>query len=181
MEMASKPIVPAARVAALVAAFLLLAAIGIAPLASARADALSGANVTKVLVKKGERRLYLLQDDAVIASYRIALGANPVGRKVFQGDGRTPEGEYFIESRNAGSNFYRALKISYPSAEDRAMARQYRIPSGGLIMIHGQPNAPRRGHNPAKDWTEGCIAVANHEMDEIWRAVDVGTPVEIQP
>ncbi len=149
--------------------------------APARAETLSGLTATKIVVKKGERTLYLLQDDEVIARYRVALGPNPVGPKVFQGDGRTPEGDYVIEARNAGSNFYRALKISYPSAEDRALARRYRIPAGGLIMIHGQPNTPRQGHNPGRDWTEGCIAVRNDEMDQIWRAVDVGTPVEIQP
>lgn len=182
MGVALIPIDAVGRVAALVAFLLVLAGTPAMPFAPARADALSsGGGVTKVLVRKSERRLYLLQDEDVVASYRIALGANPVGPKVFQGDGRTPEGDYVIESRNAGSNFYRALKISYPSAEDRALARRYRIPSGGLIMIHGQPNSPRRGHNPGKDWTEGCIAVENHEMDEIWRAVGVGTPVEIQP
>lgn len=147
----------------------------------ARADPLHGVKADRIVVKKAERRLYLLRDDGVIASYPVALGPNPVGPKVFEGDGRTPEGAYVIESRNAGSSFYRALKISYPSAEDRQLARRYRIPAGGLIMIHGQPNTPRRGHNPDRDWTEGCIAVRNHEMDEIWRAVDVGTPVEIHP
>ncbi len=148
---------------------------------AAHADPLYGVKASKIVVKKAERRLYLLQDDDVIASYRVALGPNPVGPKVFQGDGRTPEGSYVIESRNAGSRFYRALRISFPNEEDRALARRFRIPAGGLIMIHGQPNVPRQGYNPNRDWTEGCIAVRNDEMDEIWRAVDVGTPVEIEP
>lgn len=135
----------------------------------------------RILVKKGERRLYLLRDDAVIASYKVALGGNPVGPKYFQGDSRTPEGSYFIDSRNAGSRFYRALKISYPSPEDRARARQYGAPAGGLVMIHGQPNERRRSHDASSDWTDGCIAVSNREMDEIWAAVDIGTPIEIEP
>ncbi len=135
----------------------------------------------RILVKKAERRLYLLRDDAVIASYKVALGGNPVGPKYFQGDSRTPEGTYTIDARNAGSRFYRALRISYPSYEDRARARQYGAPAGGLVMIHGQPNQRRRNHDAASDWTDGCIAVSNHEMDEIWAAVDVGTPIEIEP
>lgn len=135
----------------------------------------------RILVKKAERRLYLLRDDAVIASYKVALGGNPRGPKYFQGDSRTPEGTYFIDGRNAGSRFYRALKISYPSPEDRARARQYGAPAGGLVMIHGQPNDRRRNHDADSDWTDGCIAVSNREMDEIWAAVDIGTPIEIEP
>lgn len=135
----------------------------------------------RIVVKKAERRLYLLRDEAVIASYKVALGGNPVGPKYFQGDSRTPEGSYTIDGRNAGSRFYRALSISYPSPEDRARARQYGAPAGGLVMIHGQPNQRRSSHDAGSDWTDGCIAVSNREMDEIWAAVDVGTPIEIEP
>lgn len=160
-------------------AWLLAAGLGVTEVRSSAAEAYWKAD--RIVVKKAERRLYLMRDDAVIASYKVALGANPVGPKFFQGDSRTPEGSYVIDRRNAASRFYRALSISFPNAEDRARARRYGAPAGGLVMIHGQPNERRRGHDANSDWTEGCIAVRNHEMDEIWAAVDVGTPIEIEP
>jgi len=135
----------------------------------------------RLVVKKAERRLYVYSNNAVIAVYPIALGRNPVGPKVFVGDGRTPEGRYVIESRKKNSDFYRALKISYPNEENKEIARQYGIPPGGQIMIHGQPNRNRPGLNTASDWTEGCIAVTNRQMDELWRTVKTGTPINILP
>jgi murein L,D-transpeptidase YafK len=133
----------------------------------------------RVLVEKAERRLTLLLNGKAIARYPIALGRNPVGPKVFQGDGRTPEGLYAISARNTASRFYRSLRINYPQRDNRALAAEYGISPGGDIMIHGQPNRP--GPRTMKDWTEGCIAVSNQHMDEIWTAVDLGTPVEIRP
>jgi murein L,D-transpeptidase YafK len=137
--------------------------------------------VEEIVVYKAARRMDLRKDGAVVARYRIALGANPEGRKVFVGDGRTPEGAYFISARNPDSRFYRSLRISYPSEEDRDLAGRFGISAGGDIMIHGQPNRPRRSHDPRTDWTDGCIAVDNRDMDEIWSSVAVGTPIRILP
>jgi murein L,D-transpeptidase YafK len=134
-----------------------------------------------VIVVKSERRLYLLQDGSVIRTYRVALGPNPVGHKVFQGDGRTPEGLYTLDWRNEASRFHRAIHISYPNDEDIERSIRFGGAPGGLIMIHGQPSDGFRGSNPHYDWTEGCVALSNAEMDEVWLAVDDGTPIEILP
>lgn len=164
---------------AVLTAFYLVGGSAMADIGRASLSAATGAKVDRVLVEKGERRLSLFSRGNEIASYPIALGRNPVGPKVFQGDGRTPEGTYRISARNTQSQFYRSLRINYPSRDDVALAARYGIPAGGDIMIHGQPNGGRR--HDRKDWTEGCIAVSNTHMDEIWRAVDTGTVVEIRP
>jgi murein L,D-transpeptidase YafK len=137
----------------------------------------------RVLVVKSERMLYLIRDNRVFASYRVALGRSPVGHKVFQGDGRTPEGLYMLDRRNPGSRFYRSIRISYPSSRDYSEAHKYGEPPGGLVMIHGQAGDSGTGYYGSRswDWTEGCIAVSNAEMDEIWAATDEGTPIEILP
>jgi len=127
--------------------------------------------------------MYLLAGDSVLREYSISLGPNPEGHKFFAGDGRTPEGVYTIEYKNAASRFYRSLKISYPSREDRRTSRGYGLAAGGMIMIHGLPTDPVTGQAESRpaDWTEGCIAVTNSEIEEIWAAVEPGTVVEIQP
>lgn len=132
---------------------------------------------------KSERRLLLMNGGQVLRSYPVALGFNPKGHKQRQGDGRTPEGAYTLDWRNPGSEFYRSLHVSYPNAEDRARAAQAGVSPGGDIMIHGLPNnLSMIGAVHAKwDWTEGCIAVTNEEIDEIWAAVDDGTTIEIRP
>lgn len=137
----------------------------------------------RVLVVKSERKLFLVRDDHVIASYPIALGRSPVGHKVFQGDGRTPEGLYTLDRRNTGSRFYRSIRISYPSPRDYSEARKYGEQPGGLVMIHGQSADSGSGYYGRRewDWTEGCIAVSNAEMDEIWASTNEGTPIEILP
>lgn len=144
----------------------------------------------RVVVLKEARKLYLMRDGDVIDSFRIALGRNPVGPKVFQGDGRTPEGTYVLTYKNENSRFHRSIRISYPNPENQALARRFGISPGGDIMIHGQPNGWRghvkqtkTGNPPVRggDWTEGCIAVSNAEMDRIWSKVDPGTPIEIRP
>lgn len=138
-----------------------------------------------ILVKKGQRRLYLLRDGEPFRTYRVALGFSPAGHKQREGDGRTPEGRYWIDGRNAQSRFTKALSISYPNSNDRAHARSRGWSPGGHIMIHGQP---RGRHDAAlrdliryEDWTEGCIAVSNLAVDEIWRYTRDGTPIEIRP
>lgn len=140
----------------------------------------------RVVVVKSERRLHLMRDGAVVAVYPVSLGQNPVGPKHFEGDGRTPEGVYRLESKNNRSRFYRSIRISYPSPADRERARKYGGPPGGDIMLHGQPpatnvSALKRIALSPTSWTDGCIAVENRAMDEIWAAVDPGTPIEILP
>ena len=142
-----------------------------------------GAVADCVLVEKAERRLTLFHGEGVLKTYRVALGREPVGPKQREGDGRTPEGSYVIAGRKADSAFHRALRISYPNQGDLARARAAGQPPGGDIMIHGLKNGlgwlgPL---HTSSDWTEGCIAVTNEEIEEIWEAVPDGTAVEIRP
>ena len=135
----------------------------------------------KVVVLKSYRTLLLMKGDEVLKRYIVQLGADPVGSKVRQGDNKTPEGSYILDRHNANSQFHRSIHISYPNAGDLARARKLGVSPGGELFIHGLPNE-FRGHGEALgDWTEGCIAVSNAEMDEIWRAVADGTPIEIRP
>ncbi len=136
-----------------------------------------------VVVLKSERQLILMQDDTVLRIYRIALGRYPKGHKVQEGDARTPEGSYILDKRIEDSAFFKALRISYPNQIDLERSRQMGVNPGGKIMIHGLPNALRVddiGH-PYIDWTQGCIAVTNQEMEEIWGMIELGTPIEIHP
>ncbi|MGA8273133.1 MAG: L,D-transpeptidase family protein [Candidatus Sulfotelmatobacter sp.] len=135
--------------------------------------------VDQVVVYKRERTLVLLSQGEEIKSYRIA----PVGPKTRQGDHRTPEGSYVLDSRNPGSHFYKAFHISYPSSNDIASAKKLGANPGGNIMLHGLPKnyAWIRKAHTLHDWTDGCIAVTNKETDEIWTLVRVGTPIEIKP
>ena len=137
----------------------------------------------KVLIEKQARRLTLLSKGEVIKTYRIALGANPVGHKERQGDNKTPEGVYIIDSRNSNSGFHLSLHISYPNAKDKRRAQELGVSPGGDIMIHGLKNgfAQLGASHAETDWTEGCIAVTNQEMEEIYRFVPNGTVVEIKP
>ncbi|HTZ58875.1 MAG TPA: L,D-transpeptidase family protein [Acidobacteriaceae bacterium] len=138
----------------------------------------AAATADKVLVMKSERKLYLLEDGKILKAYHVSLGGHPVGRKMREGDERTPEGEYVLDWHNPDSDYYRSIHISYPSAEDVARARRLGVPPGGDLFIHGQPNG--FAGKESGDWTEGCIAVTDAEMDEIWRAVADGTPIEIK-
>jgi murein L,D-transpeptidase YafK len=143
----------------------------------------SSANVDRVVVYKRERKLVLLSQGKELRSYKIALGSEPVGPKARQGDHRTPEGVYTLDSRNPNSHFYKAFHISYPNSKDFAAARKLGVSAGGDIMLHGLPKEYAwvgREHT-LHDWTDGCIAVTNAEMDEIWKLVRVGTPIEIRP
>jgi len=137
----------------------------------------------RVLVIKKERTLELISHGKMIHSYKIALGGNPVGAKTMLGDHKTPEGLYLLDSRNAHSRFYKSIHISYPSAQDRADARRKGVSPGGEVFIHGLPKgyAWLGTSHRLKDWTDGCIAVTNEEMDQIWLAVTDGTPIEIRP
>jgi hypothetical protein len=136
-----------------------------------------------IVVRKSERRLFLMRDGQVLRSYRVALGLNPVGHKERSGDFRTPEGRYRIERRNPRSDFFLSMQVSYPNARDAANARRNGWAPGGSIMIHGLPNEPRKDadYYATQDWTDGCIAVSNAEMLEIWMFVSNNTPIEIEP
>lgn len=139
--------------------------------------------VDLVRVDKSERRLELLSGDKVVRSYAMALGANPMGHKAMEGDERTPEGRYLLDWRNPESGYFRSIHISYPNVDDVAAAKRAGVEPGGMIMIHGQPN----GYGwwswliQMFDWTNGCIAVTDEDMAEIWQMVANGTPIEINP
>lgn len=136
-----------------------------------------------VRVHKSERRMELVAKDRTIRTYRIALGANTFGHKQHEGDERTPEGRYVLDWRNPDSAFNKSIHISYPNADDKTAASEAGVSPGGMIMIHGQPN----GFGwwawllQMFDWTNGCIAVTDEEMAEIWDMVTNGTPIEINP
>lgn len=140
----------------------------------------SGPEVTQVFVSKENRKLYLLHNEEILKEYRVALGFTPGGDKKQYGDGKTPEGFYFIDRRNPNSAFHLSIGINYPNARDRAEAAALGVEPGGDIFIHGQPNrGVKRGEGP--DWTAGCIAVSNDEMEEIYAMVRDGTPIYIAP
>jgi murein L,D-transpeptidase YafK len=134
-----------------------------------------------ILVEKAKRKLTLLRDDKVIKTYRIALGKNPVGAKRRQGDNKTPEGHYIISGRKADSEFHLALQISYPDELDIERAEKQGVDPGDRIMIHGRPPDFESRRKRKRDWTQGCIAVTNREIEEIWNIVPDGTPIEIRP
>ncbi len=137
----------------------------------------------RVVVNKKEHTLILLDHEKVLKKYRVALGGDPVGPKTRQGDHKTPEGRYSLDRRNDHSQFYRSIHISYPNADDLARPHKLGGATGGDIMLHGLPNHYGwiGSTHRARDWTDGCIAVTNEEIDEIWRAVPDGTPIEIRP
>lgn len=142
-------------------------------------------HIDKVVVKKSERKLELISHGKAVRQYRVALGNAPEGHKYREGDGRTPVGNYVLNWRNPNSDFYKAIHISYPNAQDRFNSQRLGYKPGGNILLHGMPkyiqskSVLREYAN--RDWTKGCIAVQNHEMDEIWRLVPDGTPIQILP
>lgn len=154
-----------------------------APLRMASAAALpASAHATKVVVVKSARTLTLMSGDRVLKTYKVALGGSPVGPKERQGDHKTPEGHYVLDRRNPKSQFYKSIHISYPTSAEIARAQKLGVAPGGDVFIHGLPKGQGwvgPGHRLI-DWTDGCIAVTNEEMDEIWRAVPDGTPIEIR-
>ena len=137
----------------------------------------------KILIEKKERRMRLMANGKVIRTYKIALGGNPTGPKERQGDNKTPEGIYTINARNGDSRYHLSLHISYPNEKDKKRAKRLGVSPGGDIMIHGIKNGYSWVGNShtAYDWTNGCIAVTDEEMEEIYRLVPIGTMVEIKP
>jgi len=143
----------------------------------------AGVTVDRIVIRKGERSLTVFQNGVGLKTYKVALGRVPEGPKRFEGDGRTPEGRYIIDSRKSDSAFHLALHLSYPNAADRAFAEGQGREAGGRIMIHGVRNGlgflgPL---HRLVDWTNGCVAVTNREIDELWRVVRDGTPLELEP
>ncbi len=138
--------------------------------------------IDRIVVYKHQRQMVLFSEGRQVKVYRVALGVVPVGPKRREGDHRTPEGSYVLDARNEHSQYYKSFHISYPAPGDLARARKQGYRPGGDIMLHGTPPefaAPV--HSKPADWTEGCIAVTNEEMDELWKLVAVGTPIDIRP
>jgi murein L,D-transpeptidase YafK len=136
-----------------------------------------------VVIEKGERQLHLMQGGKAFRTYDIALGMRPVGDKKREGDFKTPEGRYTLDHRNPDSEFFLSIHISYPNSGDRQEATNLGVSPGGAIMIHGQPNVPTRSeaYYRTQDWTNGCVAVSNSDMIDIWLMTGENTPIEIRP
>ncbi len=139
--------------------------------------------VDHVVVYKSKGLMQLIRDERVVKSYKVVFGDNPKGHKVRQGDERTPEGRYTLDWKNPNSRFYRSIHVSYPNAADRARARKLGVSPGGDIMIHGMKPQWQgmEKYLQSMNWTDGCIAVTNREMDEIWAMVKTPTPIDIYP
>jgi murein L,D-transpeptidase YafK len=137
----------------------------------------------RVVVEKSARKLHLMKDGEAFRTFRIALGIRPVGDKEFEGDFKTPEGSYLLDARNPNSEYFLSIHISYPNNGDIRNARERGLDPGGAIMIHGQPNAPTRSeaYYRTQDWTNGCIAVSNSDMIDIWLMTENNTPIDIRP
>lgn len=136
-----------------------------------------------VLVEKSKNQMHLMKRGKPIRTYHVALGKNPIGHKVEEGDQRTPEGRYTLNYKNTNSKFYKSINIDYPNARDITRARLRGVDPGDDIVIHGFPNELGNVTGPVEplNWTQGCIAVRNHEMDEIFALVELDTPIEIRP
>jgi len=157
--------------------------LSIAGLSQASAPIASDGHVDKVLVVKSERKLQLLSKGQLLKTYKVSLGKKPTGPKIREGDQRTPEGFYWIDWRKTSDKYNLSMHISYPNVRDQARARSEGVPPGGMIMLHG---TPLDDHYPewyfhGLDWTEGCIALRNDDMREIWSLVRDGTLIEIRP
>jgi len=137
----------------------------------------------KVIIEKAARQLHLLQKGKIFRTFKIALGIVPIGDKKQEGDFKTPEGNYMLDARNPNSDFFLSIHVSYPNTNDRRKAASKGVDPGGAIMIHGQPNEPTRSETyyRTQDWTNGCIAVSNSDMIDIWLMVGENTPIEIRP
>lgn len=161
------------------AAVLSLVIPGLSP-----ADSINpGERANAILIVKHERKLYLLRDNNPLRSYRIALGLSPTGAKEHQWDFRTPEGSYIIDFRVEHSHYFKSLHISYPSPADLKRSSALHRSAGGDIFIHGEPNRPDKpiSYYKTRDWTNGCIALADEDLQELWELTAGRTPVEIVP
>jgi murein L,D-transpeptidase YafK len=156
-------------------------AVAASGVSTAAAEELTAAD--RVVVRKAERKLYLYRGGQLLGAYRVALGLNPIGHKQRESDFRTPEGRYTLAQRNTRSSYFLSIQVSYPNENDAHRARKRGWAAGGSIMIHGLPNAPT--HSPAyystTDWTDGCIALSNSDMVEVWMRTQENTPIDILP
>ncbi len=152
-------------------------AFGAAPLAQA------GEKADLVVVEKSKRQLSLYKSGKLLATYHVTFGGDPVGPKQREGDGKTPEGQYVLDYKNDGSGYYKAFHISYPNAQDVERAKKAGVAPGGAIMIHGQKNGWGWASFLTQrfNWTKGCIAMSNGDLDQLWAMVDAGTPIDIRP
>lgn len=157
---------------------LVVAAVSLSACADPKFKTYNGPEVTQVVVQKAERKMHLVHHDKLLKTYDIGLGFAPEGDKERYGDGKTPEGFYYIDRRNPNSRFHLSLGINYPNAQDIAEARANGVDPGGDIFIHGRP---KRWQNGERDWTWGCVGVTNEQIEEIYAMVDNGTPVWIHP
>jgi murein L,D-transpeptidase YafK len=137
----------------------------------------------EVIIDKSDRVLHLMSDGEIFRTFKIALGIRPEGDKKKEGDFKTPEGKYLLDIRNPNSDYFLSIHVSYPSTADRREASQEGLDPGGSIMIHGQPNLPTRSETyyRTQDWTNGCIALSNSDMIDIWLMTGENTPIEIRP
>jgi murein L,D-transpeptidase YafK len=143
----------------------------------------AGTRADRIVVRKSARTLEMYRGTDLVRTYSIALGRNPLGHKQQEGDGRTPEGNYVLDYRNPRSAFHKSLHVSYPSPADTAVAQSRGVSPGGMIMVHGVRNGlgfVGRLHR-LFDWTDGCIALADREIEEIWNSIEDGTPIVIEP
>ena len=151
-----------------------------------RAPAASAAEIAAadhVVVRKAEHKLFLYSGKQLLGEYKVSLGLNPVGTKEREHDFRTPEGRYYLARRNARSDFFLSIQVSYPNEGDLLRARKMRWAPGGSIMIHGLPNLPRHPavYYASNDWTDGCIALSNSDMVEVWMRTQENIPIDIYP
>jgi murein L,D-transpeptidase YafK len=156
---------------------LIVAAFAITACGGSKFKTYDGPEVTQIQVHKADRKMYLLHNEKVLKKYNVSLGFTPEGHKQFEGDGKTPEGAYTITHRNPNSEFYLSLGVSYPNAQDRAFAAAQGKPPGGDIFIHGGPNRKVT----KRDWTAGCVAVTDRQMETVYAMVKPGTPILILP
>ena len=166
------------------ASLVLVAMVAVALLSRVQAEALpDDITADRVVVEKSRRELVIYSGELLLKTYKIALGNNPRGHKQEEGDSRTPEGQYVIDFRNLQSSYHLSLHISYPNEVDKTRAAKRGVSPGGDIFIHGlAPTFAWVGSmHIASDWTDGCIAVSNWEIEELWRVIPDGTPIEIRP
>jgi murein L,D-transpeptidase YafK len=149
----------------------------------ASCSAFAGDKADRVVVIKSTKTLSLYKSERLLGTYSVVFGANPVGHKQQEGDERTPEGRYILDFKKSDSAFYKAIHISYPNTQDIESAKKRGVSPGGLIMIHGQKNGLGWVSFISQkfNWTDGCIALNNKDMDFIWEAIEAGTPIEIKP
>jgi len=159
--------------------FAAAASIGVS--SGAAADQLTAAD--RIVVRKSERKLYLYRGDRLLGTYRIALGLNPRGPKEQEHDFRTPEGHYVLARRNTHSDYFLSIQVSYPNKEDELRAHKNHVEPGGAIMIHGLPNTLHHtaAYYASADWTDGCIALSNSDMVEVWMRTQDDIPIDIYP